>query len=110
MKLPNAHRVVIEAEKVRAYCLSETHPRGRHKARVFLAALGLRANDWEELNNALLVAAQSEKAAPGVSDFYGDRYIIDFEMKRGEKAAVVRSCWIIRSGETVPRFVTCFVL
>lgn len=110
MKLPNGDFAIVEPEKVRDYCLSEGHPRGRHKARVFLAALGLTANDWEALSEALLVAAINEEAVPRVSDIYGDRYIIDFEMTWNGKIAEVRSCWIIRSGESVPRFVTCFVL
>lgn len=35
MKLPNADRAVVGLAKLRDYCLSPTHPRGRHKARVF---------------------------------------------------------------------------
>ena len=49
MKLPNADRAVIEIEKLRDYCLSSSHPRGRHKARVFVTALGITADDAEEL-------------------------------------------------------------
>jgi len=49
MKLPNADRAVIEIEKLRDYCLSSSHPRGRHKARVFVTALGITVDDAEEL-------------------------------------------------------------
>jgi hypothetical protein len=31
-------------------------------------------------------------------------------LERGGRRAVARSCWIVRSGENEPRFVTCFVL
>lgn len=41
MKLPNGQAAVVEIEKFREYCLSSDHPRGRHKARVFLSAQGL---------------------------------------------------------------------
>ncbi len=34
MKLPNAENAVVEIAKLRDYCLSEDHLRGRHKARV----------------------------------------------------------------------------
>ena len=35
MKLPNADRAVIDAAKLRGYCLNADHPRGKQKARVF---------------------------------------------------------------------------
>lgn len=37
MKLPNGDRAVVDIVKLTDYCLSTTHPRGRHKARVFAA-------------------------------------------------------------------------
>jgi len=45
MKLPNPERAVVDLEKLRNYCLSLSHPRGRHKARVFEAVLGLTSYD-----------------------------------------------------------------
>jgi hypothetical protein len=42
MKLPNGERAVVDIRKLRDYCLSAKHRRGRHKARVFEAALGQR--------------------------------------------------------------------
>ena len=56
MRLPNAARAAIDIEKLRDYALNPEHPRGRHKARVFAAALGLTAVDSEELRDALFVA------------------------------------------------------
>lgn len=35
MKLPNGEGAIVELAKLRDYCLSQSHPRGRHKARVF---------------------------------------------------------------------------
>jgi hypothetical protein len=49
MRLPNAERAFVDTEKLRDYCLSQTHPRGRHKARVFAEALGMTAVNPEEL-------------------------------------------------------------
>ncbi len=110
MKLPNAEASIVEIEKLEEYCLSPTHPRGRHKARVFQSLLGMTASHAEELRAALLDAALKENATPGVSDRYGTRYTIDFEMKRGELTPNIRSCWIVRSGEIAPRFTTCYIL
>jgi hypothetical protein len=110
MKLPNRHASVVELEKIRDYCLSQSHPRGRHKARVYLAALGMTEADSEELRAVLAGAAIEGDATIGTIDEYGTRYIIDFELKRGERSAEIRSCWIVRKGETFPRYVTSYVL
>ncbi len=110
MKLPNAARAIVDIEKLRDYCLSESHPRGKHKARVFATALGLTANDVLELRDALLSAIRAEEAVAGERDQYGQRYIVDFSMRRQGRKAVVRSAWIIRRGEDVPRLTSCYVL
>jgi hypothetical protein len=110
MKLPNAAHAVVEIEKIRDYCLSESHPRGKHKARVFESALGLNSKDAFELREAILVAVQLEEAIIGEQDDYGQRYIVDFSLNRQGKEAVVRSTWIIRTEEDTPRLTSCFVL
>jgi hypothetical protein len=110
MKLPNAEASIVEIEKLRDYCLNPAHPRGRHKARVFKSRLGMTAAHAEELRRALIDAALKENATLGDSDQYGTRYIMDFELRHGEKTAQLRSCWIILSGEIAPRFVTCYIL
>jgi hypothetical protein len=110
MKLPDGEDAIVDLPKLRDYCLSQIHPRGRHKARVFLSALAMTAADAEELRATLLNAARERNALPGASDTYGDRYIIDFELTRSGKAAKIRSSWIVLTGESAPRFVTCFVL
>ena len=110
MKLPNGESPIVEIEKLRDYALSLDHPRGRHKARVFLAVLGMTAAHADDLRTALINAARTGDAAPGATDQYGTRYIIDFELRHGERTASVRSCWIVRSDEIVPRYVTCYIL
>ena len=109
MTLPNGDRAVVDLEKLRNYCLSDHHPRGRHKARVFAAALGLTAGEAQELRDALLQAAIAEDAQPGFIDPYGRRYVVDFTMTRHGRAAEIRSHWIIRSAEGYPRLTSCHV-
>jgi len=41
---------------------------------------------------------------------YGQRYVVDFPMKRQDKEAVVRSSWIVRREEDYPRLTSCYVL
>ena len=96
--------------KLRDYCLDPRHPRGRHKARVFLLGLGLKQSDADFLRAALLDAAVEEDAVPGEADEYGARYIVDFPMTHGDREAMVRSAWIILQGELAPRLTSCFVL
>jgi hypothetical protein len=110
VKLPNAERAIVDVVKFRDYSLSQTHPRGRHKARVFLAALELAAADAEELRTALLESARIGDAVRCESDQFGARYTVDFEMVRSTKRARVRGAWIIRMDDGVPRLTSCYVL
>jgi hypothetical protein len=110
MKLPNGERAIVDIMKLRDYALSESHPRGRHKARVFLAALGLAAADAGELQAVLLETARIGDAGCGAVDEFGTRYTIDFEMVRSARRARIRSCWIILMDDGLPRLTSCYVL
>ncbi len=110
MKLPGGERALVDIAKLRDYCLSEQHPRGRHKARVFALALGLTAAEAQVLRRALLNAAVEGDAVPGERDDYGQRYVLDFEMTGPRGQATVRSSWIILHGEDYPRLTSCYVL
>lgn len=100
----------MDIEKLRDYCLSTDHSRGRHKARVFASALGLTVEDAEELRDALLSAAREGEASLTEQDEYGQRYALDFEMVRVAGRAMVRSNWIVRGGEDFPRLTSCHVI
>lgn len=110
MKLPNGERAIVDVEKLRDYCLSLEHPRGRHKARVFRRVLGLTRDHAGELREALLRAAGHGDATDAEADRFGHRYLIDFEFRGPNAAARIRSGWIVRTGEHFPRFTTCYVL
>ena len=110
MKLLNPGRASVDIEKLRGYCLSMSHPRGRHKARVFESVLGITAEDAEELQQALLNMVHTEDAIPVEQDEYGQRFVLDFSLEWRGKRAVVRSSWIVRSGEDFPRLTSCYVL
>jgi len=110
MKLPDGERAIVDVEKLRDYCLNLLHPRGRHKARVFASRMGFTVQDSEILRDALLRAARTRPASLGFADEYGQRYVIDFEMNGLSGRAIIRSSWIIRSGETIPRLTSCYVI
>ena len=110
MKMPNCERAVVETGKLRDYCLNPFHPRGRHKARIFRAALALTAEDAHLLRDALLKAACNDDVTPGDLDGYGQRYVLDFTMTTESAQAAIRSAWMIRVGEDFPRLLSCYVI
>ena len=104
--------IVVDVVKLRDYCLSEAHPRGRHKAKVFRSALGLGSDDAAALRQALLDAAYKPQAIfqPSTKDAYGERWILDFCMTTYAGSAMIRSTWIVRIGEDMLRLTSCYVL
>ena len=58
----------------------------------------------------LLLAAREQDAMVAGRDEYGERYLIDFELVHGGKAARIRSAWIVLRGERLPRLTSCYVL
>jgi hypothetical protein len=100
--LPNGEEAVVEIEKLTQYCLSRSHPRGRHKARVFFAALAVSVEQAEELRAVLLSAASQAEATKSYVDEFGTRFVIDFIWRREDRNALIRSSWIIRVGDTIP--------
>lgn len=102
---------MVELAKLTDYCLDETHPRGRHKARVFAARLGLGRADAALLRAELLRAAVgSLDAVEGVADGFGRRFTLDLVVTGPKGPGVVRSGWIVRTGEDFPRLTTCYLL
>src|SRR5215210_3514185 len=97
--MPNGERAVVDLRKLEDYCLSPFHFRGRHKARVFLQALGLDRSGAFWLREALLEAARTSEATEAEADAFGRRWQIDLRLTRYGRMAVIRSVWIIRTGE-----------
>ncbi|HEX8424104.1 MAG TPA: hypothetical protein VF634_11860 [Pyrinomonadaceae bacterium] len=110
MKLPNADRAVVDAAKLRDYSLNPAHPEGKHKARVFRAALGLTIDDVERLREMLLEAVLIAEATPRPETLYGMRFIVDFDVTGSHGSVAVRSAWMIRNGEDFPRLTSCYIL
>jgi Domain of unknown function (DUF6883) len=109
-RLPNGERAVIDIRKIEEYCLSAAHPRGRHKARVFRETLGIDGADSSWLRQVILEAVQESDAIRLAADAFGARWRVDVRVTRHGKDVVVRTLWIVRTGEDMPRLVTCWVL
>ncbi len=110
MKLPNYEKAIVDNAKLLDYCLDPEHKVGKHKARVFQAALGINLDNFYILKNAILDAVLSEDAIFTNKIAYGDLYNLDFDLTYLERTATIRTAWIIRNEENFPRLTTCFVL
>jgi internalin A len=83
---------------------AERYPAERHKYLVDLM------KEFQLCFELILEAVQWHEAVPGDFDEYGQRYIVDFPVTRNQNTANVRTIWIIRTDETFPRLVSCYVL
>jgi hypothetical protein len=110
VKLPNGEKAVVEIAKLLDYCLSVSHPEGRHKARVFRAVLGIGPAESDMLQEGLRTAACDQEAVAGEFDGFGQRYVIDFSLEHAGRRALVRSAWIVLVNEDFPRLTSCYIL
>ncbi|MHB1766838.1 MAG: DUF6883 domain-containing protein [Phycisphaerae bacterium] len=109
---PRFAGIVVDIAKLRDYCLSETHPRGRHKARIFRSRLGITAGDAQQLRQILLDAAHSrqEDLRPADADEFGQRYVLEFPVTTAVGTVTIRSAWIVLAGQNVLRLTSCYVM
>ena len=106
--LPNPERAFIAPNKVRDYLLSPGHPVGRFKAAVFVA-LGYTQENWETLRDDILVMARTGIASPGQPTPFGQKFEVDGILSGPTgRSARFKTVWMLRTGETSPRFVTAF--
>ncbi len=110
MRISNADVAIVDIRKLRDYCLNPVHGTGKHKARIFGAALGITADDAEVLRDILLRTVRDHDAVLGLRDAYGQRYIVDFVMTWKGRQAPVRSTWIIEPDMPFPRLTSCYPL
>ena len=110
MRITDFGQVTIDVRKLENYCLNPSHPRGRHKARVFQNALGLGRGDAAWLRDRLLGDAPAAEATLRSRDRFGAQLQADVRVARQNRSAVVRTIWIVQEGRRDVRLVTCWVL
>jgi hypothetical protein len=104
--LPNAQQATVDPSKVRDYLLSPTHPIGHFKAVVF-NALGYTVEHWPLLAQDLIALARSESAVPGHPSPYGVKYEVSGKLTGPNgRSAKFTTVWMLKTGESIPRFVT----
>ena len=100
----------MDIRKLSDYCLDPTHAEGKHKARLFAAAVGMTAKDAADLRDLLLQVVKTHEAQIGRRDDYGQRYTVDFLLQWRGKRAMIRSGWIIEHNSDRPRLTACYPL
>ena len=91
------------------YVLSPDHPRGRHKARVFQSALGIRQADWRYLRDQLLASVAETPARGTRITPFGVLYelVVLVDGLNGSTHPVA-TVWLVADGRA-PRLVTSWV-
>ena len=108
MKLPNAERAIVDGAKLRGYCLSETHPKGRPKAR-FFRAHGFDAADPDPFEAALRQIARSGTVVNRRETPFGVSYGVVGDVPTPAGTVVrLQTVWFVRAREEQPRFVTAY--
>lgn len=108
--LPHIDLAQLDIRKLRDYCLDDSHLIGRHKARLFRAALNLTRSDAEWLRQQILELVRTADAQEIAKDVFGTRYRADIEIARHGRRAMVRTIWILATDSRSPRFVTCWIV
>ena len=105
MRIPGADDAIILREKLVRYLLNLDHPDGGSKA-VVLGHAGFSADHAEELEHALRTEHLFLEAKRGKHSEFGRKYEIVGPLSGPGGHVVVRSIWIIRHEEAVPRLIT----
>ena len=96
----------------------ENAARVRRIVRLIAEACG-RSRDWRGLRVLdlgcgeglfALEAALHGNAQLGTASVYGKRYLIDFNLLRNERVIRIRSTWMIRVDDHLPRLTSCYVI
>jgi hypothetical protein len=109
MRLPGAERARIPTDKLVRYALDAHHPRGQHKARVFVSALGITASDWRYLHDQILDALRDAAVRSTRITPFGVAYevVVTIDGLNGRSAPVVTTWIIERDG--APRLTSTWV-
>jgi len=109
MKLPNGDRAIVTDEKLLGYLLNEQHERQPGHAELFRRLLSIGPENAERLRTALLDAARTGDATPGIPSPHGSKYEVRFELSGLVRTYTILSVWIIQHGKEEPRLVTAFI-
>jgi hypothetical protein len=100
MRLPNRDQARVDRRKLTEYLLNRDHPDAKGKSAFFRGQYG---DDWKVLRDDLQDHATGPVASVEETR-HGTMYVVEEPLSN----MVVRSVWMIRTGESVPRLVTAY--
>jgi hypothetical protein len=108
MKLPNGEQAEVPLEKLTGYCLNPNHTSGKHKARVFASALGITADNAEDLRQLIQRAAIEGTIIQRNSTEFGTLFKVDWTIPNADQI-VLRTLWELKTDQPNPRLVSAFI-
>ena len=91
--------------------MNPEHPTGKHKARVFKAALGFAQEDAENLERQIREQVKVCEWKESEKSDFGKKFTVDvIVLVNNGKTATVRTGWIIGVNESSPRLISAYVL
>jgi hypothetical protein len=108
MKLPNGDQAEIPLQKLVGYCLNSEHPSGKHKARVFASVLGITAENAEQLQELIKVAAVEGEVVQQNTTSFGQQFKVDWNIPKIERWKL-RTIWEIKLNSLNPRLISAFL-
>lgn len=76
----------------------------------FAATLGITQKDSQWLKAEIEQGVLSCEAQRGKPTPFGERCTMECVLSKGENSALLRTAWIIRNGEKIPRLTSCYLL
>ena len=109
--LPQYEKAILPIGKLRDYALNPDHPEGKHKAKVFKAALGIERTHAEVFAQILEAGLIRAPAVRGIKNEHGQRWTTYHEIVGlTGRPTVVTVVWIYRPEEpAVPVLVSCYI-
>ncbi|MEL7357521.1 MAG: DUF6883 domain-containing protein [Cyanobacteria bacterium J06560_6] len=108
MKLQNGRSAIIPMEKLLNYCLNSKHPSGKHKAKVFASALGITAQNAEDLRELIRRAAIEGDVIQQADTSFGQTWKVDW-LVPGDEEIILRTLWETTTTAPNPRLISAFI-
>jgi len=110
LALPNVENAIVPLRKLTEYSLNPNHTTGgSDKARVF-AALGFNQGNAQLLADQISEAVLHHPAVKQETTPHGEKFAVNVPVVGPVGIGVVRTGWILKTGETSPRMTTAYVL
>jgi hypothetical protein len=101
---------VFDIRKLRDYCQNTSHLKGKDRARVFRAALGISQRDTTWLGNEILQNLEHTPAIKQSEDKYGVRYVVNIKITKWNMSAIISTVWMIAHNDMRQTVITCRVV